>query len=275
MATRPSVLSPTMRRYIIWLILALLAMVILYDCARRARERQAIEATSIAQRDYAEILDEGRLRLLVGYDAFGDGALDSASRANSRGEEGGWIFRFSRLVAPQGIILETLLEDNAQRALDELRRGAVDIIALPMLRTMQVDTLAFRWVEGRTSGPLYLVQRQDSLTLTRQMDLSGRIIHLPNKSQQRLFIEHLSQEMGEEIHIQEHPLYNTEQLISMVQASLIDYTLCTSAERERYEALYPDLNFALPVSHSLRQGWLIRASSPRLADSIGQWMSRL
>ncbi len=66
MATRPSVISPAMRRYIIWLILALLAMVILYDCARRARERQAIEATSVAQRDYAEILDEGRLRLLVG-----------------------------------------------------------------------------------------------------------------------------------------------------------------------------------------------------------------
>ncbi len=123
MATRPSVISPAMRRYIIWLILALLAMVILYDCARRARERQAIEATSVAQRDYAEILDEGRLRLLVGYDAFGDGALDSASRADSRGEEGGWVFRLSRLVAPQGIMLETLLEDNAQRALDELRRG--------------------------------------------------------------------------------------------------------------------------------------------------------
>lgn len=263
-----------LRRYIIWLILSIIAMVILYDCARRAREREQASHIPLV-RDYAEIVQQGRLRLLVGYDAFGQGALDSTSRADAKGEQGGWIFRLSRLVSPQGITLDAILEDNAQRALDLLLATEVDIIALPMLRTMQIDTTAFRWVEGRTSGPIYLVQRQDSLTIDRQMDLSGRTIHLPRESQQRLFIEHLAQEMGEQIHVEEHPLYNTEQLISMVQASLIDYTLCTTQERERYERLYPDLNFALPVSHMLRGGWLVRASSPQLADSIARWMDRL
>lgn len=271
-------LSPSsrkmLRRYIIWLIITVLVMVILYDCSRRARERHGQDSVTLV-RDYPEIAKEGRLRLLVGYEAFGLGALDSTGRADKGGEHGGWIFRLIHLVGAQGISLDALLEDNAQRALDKLQATEVDIVALPLLRTMQVDTTAFRWVEGHTSGPLYLVQRQDSLTIDRQMDLSGRTIYLPRESQQRLFIEHLAQEMGEEIHIEEHPLYNTEQLISMVQASLIDYTLCTAQERERYESLYPSLNFALPVSHMLRGGWLIRASSPQLADSIEQWMDRL
>lgn len=266
--------NKVLRRYMIGLIIAIVAMVILYDCSRRARETYATEHSS-SIRDYTEITAEGRLRLLVGYEAFGDGALDSTSKADSKQERGGWIFRLSRLVSRYGLSLDVTLEDNVQQALDQLLAHEIDIIALPILRTMQIDTTSFRWIEVHTSGPLYLVQRRGMEEIHRQMDLSGRTVHLPRRSQQRLFVEHLSQEMGEDIRVEEHPLYNTEQLISMLQASLIDYTLCTSDERKRYESLFPDLSFSLPVSYNLRQGWLIRASSPQLADSIEQWMRQL
>ena len=145
--------------------------------------------------------------------------------------------------------------------MDELRTGAVDVIARPLAHTVAIDTALFRPFGEATTGPIFLVQRKaDSAThVGRQLDLAGRTITLPEASPLRLFLEHLGEEIGDSIRLAVDPHYATEGLAMLVASGKIPYTAC------------PELDCSLPLSYSLRTTWLLRRSSPQLADSLLSW----
>lgn len=258
-------LSPAgrLRLYGILLIVTLATMAYLYRRAQLA-ETPAESAITLP-RDLAEISAEGRLRILAPYEAFASG--DSTGRAYA-------LARYIGAHTP--LEVEVLLEDNTERALEMLRLGAVDLIAHPFVRTADIDTTQYTWIQGTTSGPLYLVQRADTAHLiTRQLDLADLTITLPEGSPLSLFVHHLAEEIGDSIHINENELYNAEQLIIQVASGDIDYTICSEDQRDTYRALHPNLDFSLPLSYSLRRGWLVRRASLVLRDSIIIWDGKL
>lgn len=253
--------SKRIRLYGVLLLVALVLMGLLYQLARPSGEPRIR-----LPRGYLEVATEGKLRMLTSYDAFVRDSL-------AGGQQG--IYALARQIGQRaGLEVEVLLEDNDDTAMELLRSGRIDVIAKPMVRTASIDSTELVWVQDMTTGPVYLVQRRDSLTyLDKQLDLAGRTIYLPKASPLRIFIDHLSEEIGDSIHIIEDPLYNTEQIIMRVAARSIDYTLCSDAEAQHYRQLFDSLDFDLPVSYSLRRGWLMRRSSPDLVDSLRAWLT--
>lgn len=254
--------STRMRLYLISLLLALGAMGLIARYTNPTE--QADEAQEVA-RDYAEIAQEGKLRILAPY--------TSHTRDESSDSTASLLALSRKLARASGLEVELRLEDNTNQALRLLTLGHVDLIAHPLIRSASIDTMRYRWITETTSGPIYLVQRHDTARLiTRQLDLVEQTIHLPKGSSLALFVHHLADEIGGNIHTTEDELYNTEQLIVLVQSGDISLTLCSEDERKRLEGYFPELDFSLPLSHSLRRGWLVRRSSPQLADSLTSWL---
>ncbi|MDO4691944.1 MAG: transporter substrate-binding domain-containing protein [Porphyromonadaceae bacterium] len=245
------------------LALALGAMLYLAQLRTQLQEQSSVSQTI---RDYPEIAQEGVLRLLAPFNAYDyEGETHQMT---------GGVYRLAQELGKRtGLKIEVVLENGQDRGLQMLLNGEVDLIASPRVRTSGVDTLRYQWVQDRTSGPIYLVGRKDSLSVVHShLDLAGKVITLPKASALRLFVDHLQEEIGEGISIELDPLYSTEQLIILVASGKRDYTLCTSEEAEHYRQKFPDLDITFPMSYSLREGWLARRSSPALVDSLKVWL---
>lgn len=242
-------------------MLAMFALNLLHS--NNQNEQEVIPST----RDYPQIQEAGILRILSTFDNAKPITPSSESLS-------GQVYDLAKDIAQRtNLKVEVVLENNRGKSLDMLERGEVDLIACNRIRTSDIDTLKFSWIKDRTSGPIYLVQRRDTLAqVNDHLNLEGKVITLPQRSHFLLFVRHLEQEMGIDIGIEQDQLYDTEQIIILIASGKKDYTLCTSTEAQLYKALFPSLDFSLPMSYSLRVGWLLRHSSPILADSLSRWL---
>jgi probable glutamine ABC transporter len=250
--------------YIILLLHVIGLMVYLHY--RRSRDAAP---TPTAGRDYPEIRREGTLRLLT---AYTEGGVHAEG-----GELTGAVYTLAKkLQERSGIRVEVILENSWERALQLLSEGGADLVVRPMASTADVDTTRFLLFGQQTSGPLFLVQRRaDSTTLVkRQIELAGRMITLPKGSPFALFIEHLSEEIGDSIHLDVDTLYQAEQLAMRVASGKIAYTVCTHDEAKLFSKAFPELDCSIPLSYSFRTAWLLRHTSLALRDSLSVWMAR-
>lgn len=257
----PFRLTPRLQAYLLALILALGLMYYL-----RPSTPQPSAPQPLSSRDWPEIQREGVLRILSSYSDGGVSVQD--------GERTGTIYELAQeLTARSGLRVEVVLENDWSKATQWLYSGRIDLLARPLAHTSEVDTLHFRPWRVRSAAPLYLVQRRDSAHLIRQqLELAGKQIVLPKASPYQLFLQHLSEEIGETIQLSYDSLYPSEQLAMRVAAGSIGYTLATAQEAARYRKLFPELDCSLPLSYSLREVWLLRRSSPQLADSLSRWI---
>lgn len=254
------------RRLYLYGGLLLLAIVTMIALGRLSREGE-ISLDQPQVRDYPEVAQEGILRILAAFNAYDyRGQTDRMT---------GRVYELAqRLSVRTGLQVDVVLENDPSRGLKMLESGEVDLIASPRIRTLDVDTMRFVWVQDATSGPVYLVYRRDSLQapIRDHIDLKDKTITLPKSSDLRLFVEHLREEIGEGVHLELDPLYSTEQLIILVASGKRAYTLCSSSEAEYYRQKFPELDISLPMSHNLREGWLMRRTSTQLIDSLSIWL---
>lgn len=252
-------------RYLIYGLALLCALGLMYYLRVRTNSASESARSANSERDYPEIRKEGVLRLLT---AYGEGGEVQDGKLT------GLVYELAkRLHQRTGLQVEVVLENSWERALEELRTGAVDVIARPLAHTVAIDTALFRPFGEATTGPIFLVQRKaDSAThVGRQLDLAGRTITLPEASPLRLFLEHLGEEIGDSIRLAVDPHYATEGLAMLVASGKIPYTACSEEDARRLAEKLPELDCSLPLSYSLRTTWLLRRSSPQLADSLLSW----
>ena len=251
------------------LYLVLLLLVVAVMLYLRTHSGGEVSPPPTAGRDYPEIRREGTLRLLT---AYTEGGVHAEG-----GELTGTVYTLAKkLQERSGLRVEVILENSWERALQLLSDGGADLVVRPMASTADVDTTRFLLFGQQTSGPLFLVQRRaDSTTLVkRQIELAGRTITLPKGSPFALFIEHLSEEIGDSIHLDVDTLYQAEQLAMRVASGKITYTVCTDTEAKAFSKAFPELDCSIPLSYSFRTAWLLRHTSLALRDSLSVWMAR-
>lgn len=252
-------------RYVVYATALLLALGLMLYLRSLRSATDWVGETPLAERDYPEIREEGVLRLLT---AYGEGGVVK------EGQLTGAVYELAqRLHRRTGLQVEVVLEDSWDKALELLRTGRVDVLTRPMAHTVAIDTALFRTFGEATTGPIFLVQRRnDSITrVARQLDLAGRTITLPASSPLTLFLDHLGEEVGDSIRLSVDPHYGTEGLAVLVASGKIAYTACTEDEAKRLATQLPELDCSLPLSYSLRTAWLLRRTSPQLADSLRAW----
>lgn len=248
--------------YIVLLIVGLGGMYYL-------RTQLSLSKTPDSPRDYADISREGTLRLQATYNA--------SERNSTSTDDLGHIQQLAHKISQvSGLTVDVVLENSRDKAMKMLLDRKIDILTQTFVHTSEIDTTAIRLLKEHFSGPLYLVQRRDSLTrITRQIDLAGKTITLPLASRLGIFVKHLSEEIGDSIQIAEDPVYDTEQLMIQIASKTIDYTLCTADEARYYATRFEDLDFSLPIAYSMRSAWVIRRESVVLADSLSNWLNRI
>ncbi len=251
------------KRYIFGLLFGgIILLLLAFWLSSEAKDKEL----KASERDYQEVLDSKSLRILTSYSAYA---------RDDKKEQEGLKKLISYLKAKKGLAVVLQQENKRSLALEKLLAGEVDLLADKIVLTARIDTNKFAFLNEEFCEPIYLVQRADSLSLKTQLELANKDVYLPKASELRLFVEHLSREISEPVNIKVDELYTTEQLILKVLDAKIDYTLCSADEAKYYSAKFPELDFSLPISFSLRRAWLVRKSSPVLRDSLETYLKRL
>ncbi len=220
---------------------------------------------STLPRDLEEIRQEGKLRLIAPYSFIPVDSLRDKGVQNLS-----FIRKLSNL---SKLEVQLIFEDNVMKAIQLLLQGKADAVLSAVEKTSQLDSLPIDWITEDATKPIYLVQKQDTVhRVNKHSELNGKEITIPRHSPYKLFIRHLSDDLGINVKCKEDSLYNTEQLIMLVNAGKLSYTICDGEEVEYYKKHFPSLNYELPMSHALRRGWVVRRQSPVLKDSLLHWL---
>lgn len=253
----------------LWLYVALLlmALVAMFLLARAMRSSDTLSRGEV--RDYPQIVQEGKLRLIIPYaerEGLGEQAPEDIRQA----------YELSALLSRKvQLEVELIHQASYAEALALLLEGQADAIAGGYIHNATQDTTLILPVALRQGKPLYLVQRAGGDALTNQMELAGCTIHLPRSRAWDIYVQHLAEELSVPIHAAHRDDADVPDLMQAVASGKIDYTLATQDEAQHYLSTMDSLEARLPLTLSLRQGWLVRRSSPILRDSLEHWLSSL
>lgn len=182
-------------------------------------------------------------------------------------------------------IMESLARDHglnvkytpfstAERAYQGLASGRFDIVISdnPVTADMRGH---FIYTDPVAVDRQVLIQLCDSTgmpPITSQDQLGGDTVWIAAGSQYRQRIINLSHEIGDTIHIVEHPDYGTEQLVMLTALGEIPRTVINASAAKKLLHHYPWLNSDIAISFNQFQAWAINPNRTDLRDSLNLWL---
>jgi len=202
-----------------------------------------------------------------------------------RGEPMGYQYEMLKAFAKYlNVKLEIKIINNLDNSFNCLDENECDLLAVGLTvtkeRSNQVDL----------SDPLsqtrqMLVQRkpenwrkmatmdQINRSLIRNpLDLAGKTIHIQKQTSFRNRLINLSDEIGADIHIIEHPDASVEELIEMVESGEIELTVCDEHIGLVNQKYYPDIDVKTAISFPQNIAWAVKKGSNALLDTINLWL---
>ena len=221
--------------------------------------------------DFEEISEAGGLNVGTDYNSIGYFVSGDTVR-------GFQLEMLQALEMEWGIRVNLFIENSLEDNLKGLSDKRYDLIARSIpVNTELKEQIAF--TVPITLNKLVLVQRKaefnDSIEPIRQhLDLAKRTIHVPFESPAILRLNNLSHEIGDTIFIVEDPVYEVEQLVIMVAAGDVDFTVCDEKIAMRLAETLPEIDVETDISFTQLESWAVRDDSPVLLDSLNNWLSR-
>ena len=87
-------------------------------------------------------------------------------------------------------------------------------------------------------------------------------------------LDNLSYEIGDTIYVKQDDTYEAEQLVMIVAAGEIDYTVCDEKLAVRMAERFPEIDIDTDISFTQLESWAVRKDSPQLLDSLNAWFKR-
>ena len=183
-----------------------------------------------------------------------------------------------------GVKLEIKIINNLESSFDCLNEDECDLIAVGLTVTKERSNIV------DFSSPLsqtrqVLVQRKpDNWRKMRTMDeinshlirnplnLAGKTIYIQKNTIFYSRLNNLSDEIGADINIIEHPDATVEELITMVSKGEIDYTVCDEHIALVNKKYYPDIDVRTPISFPQHIAWAVKKGANGLLDTINFWL---
>ncbi|MDD2436022.1 MAG: transporter substrate-binding domain-containing protein [Massilibacteroides sp.] len=223
------------------------------------------------KRDYPEIVEEGILRIVTGYNQTG--------YYITRDTIEGFQYELCQAISDiSGLEVQISLGTRLSENFRLLSEGKYDVIAqnIPITSDRKED---FLFTDPIVLNKQVLVQRSkgnDSVPLIRsQLDLAKKRVYIPEGSPALVRIHNLEDEIGDSIYVVEEKIYSEEQLIIRVTKGEIDYAVCDQQVAETYHCLYPDLDIDTDISFTQLQAWAVRNDALVLRDSLNSWIRRI
>lgn len=223
-------------------------------------------------RDYPQIHDEGKLRIVTEYNQ--SGYYLSGDKIE------GFQYELSKAIAElSGLEVLIYLDMSLEKSLDGLSKNQYDIIAqnIPVTSEMKQNYL---FVDPIVLNKHVLVQRtakdnNEIQPIRNHIDLAKKTLYIPKNSPASLRLLNLQHEIGDTIFIIEDPLYSTEQLIIMVAKGDIDYAVCDQHIALLSQKQFPEIDIQTDISFTQLQSWAIRKNAPVLLDSLNSWFNTI
>ncbi len=250
--------------YLVLLTIAAVTMVMLWQLNRKE--------TIVPVRDYAQIRQEGILRLITEYDQSGYYIAGDTIE--------GFQYELSQAIANlSGLEVQTQLEMSLTESFKELSDNSCDVIARNIPITSELKE-HYLFTDPIVLNKQVLIQRteaiNDSTQLVRsQLDLAGKTIYIPEDSPALLRLSNLAHEIGDTIYVIEDELYSGEQLAIMVAKGDIDYAVCDQQVARKAKQQLEDIDIDTDISFTQLQSWAVRKDSPILLDSLNSWLNQL
>jgi membrane-bound lytic murein transglycosylase F len=176
--------------------------------------------------------------------------------------------------ASQGLDLKIKVAENITRLEEMLQAGEADLVAYPvqMDHTMKNKYL-FCGVEQQNH--LVIVQRANKgdTILNDVTQLIGKEVWVKKDSRYHERLKSLNKELGGGIIIRniERDTITTEDLIEMVSLGKIRYTVSENNLARLNRTYYRNIHIRLAISFPQRASWIVRKSSPALAQAVNEW----
>lgn len=256
-------------------LILLLILVFTGACNSGGQKKGGKEAAQKVP-DLEEILTAGKIRVVTNY--------NSTNYFVYKGQPMGYQFELLQEFATFiGVKLEVTVNNDLQTNFEALQNGLIDIIAsnLPVMRESE-DYIAY--TAPHSFSRQVLVQQayssdqkgsnniQYNTLIRNQLGLAGKSIYVQKGSAYVQRLRNLANEIGDSIHIVEIPDYEVEQLVELVAAGEIPYTVCDENLAIVNLNFYPNLDVETPVSFPQKQAWAVNKNAPELLNAINNWM---
>lgn len=171
------------------------------------------------------------------------------------------------------LYVQVIPEMDLHKQLLGLTRGQYDLAIGAIASTQAVkDTLLMTRPLLQTQQ--VLIQRKPG-TVHSLLDLAGDTIFIPVNSPAVKRIHHLSEEIGDSIHVVEVAGYGEEQLMAMVAAGEISLTVCNLQTASVLMDSLPQLAGLMPISFTQFYAWGIPKHNPELREALNKWIDSI
>jgi membrane-bound lytic murein transglycosylase F len=230
--------------------------------------------------DLDQIKNRGKLVALTGYNSY--------SYFVYRGQPMGFEYDLvSQLAKSLDLNLEIVIVKEINKMLEMLNNGEGDIIAYNLTVTKErAEKVSFTKHHNTTVQTL--IQRKpdnwrdmklheiENALIRDPIELEGKTIHVESGSAYISRLQNLSDEIGGEINIVEaEPEISTEELIEMVAAGVIDFTVADENIARLHQAYYSNLDSGTKVSLRQRIAWAVKKGSGELLSTVNTWLEEV
>jgi membrane-bound lytic murein transglycosylase F len=260
------------------LLILFLISFFLLSCGERDESNNTKPTKRISDLD--QIKNRGKLVALTGYNSY--------SYFVYRGQPMGFEYDLvSQLAESLDLDLEIVIVKEINKMFEMLNNGEGDIIAFNLTVTKErakqvsftkhhnttVQTLVQRKPDNWRDMKLHEIEE----TLIRNpIELEGKTIHVESGSAYLSRLENLSEEIGGDINIVvAEPELSTEELIEMVAAGVIDYTVADENIARLHQAYYSNIDTGTKVSLPQRIAWAVRKDSDELLNTVNFWLEEM
>lgn len=175
-----------------------------------------------------------------------------------------------------GLKLTVKVATNPARLIEMLNEGVADLVAFPIPIHQQLKAGTIYCGQERVSQQV-LVQREKKgrKPLTDVTQLIGKEVYVKANTRFSERLANLNEELGGGILIHEVTAdsITTEDLIEQVSQGKIAYTVTDDQVARLNKTYFWNLHIGLKISFPQRCSWVVRRSSPLLADAINTWAS--
>ncbi|MCL2650637.1 MAG: transporter substrate-binding domain-containing protein [Candidatus Azobacteroides sp.] len=253
-----------MKRTIYFLLIAIGFAILcwsVYAYKYKKKENQAVHL------DLPQIKETGQLTALT--------LSSSVTYFIYKGEEMGYDYELIKSFAEsQNLNLKIKVAENENRLMEMLEAGEGDVVAYNIPVT-NPNKEKFIYCGQEIINKQVLVQRTDkkNTILTDVTELIGKDVWVIDKTKYYQRLVNLNNELGGGINIRdiEKDTVSVEDLIEMVSAGTIPYTLSDNDIAKLNKTYYSNININLEVSHPQRSSWVVNKASPQLAKALDEW----
>jgi membrane-bound lytic murein transglycosylase F len=260
-------------------ILIIVLFTFLVSCNREKviKEKDTKIALQSTDRVLKRVLDSKKLVATTDY--------NSTNYFIYRGEPMGYQYDLLKSFADfLNVKLEIKIINDVESSFECINNDQCDLIALGLTVTKERNRF-INFSEPLSQTRQMLIQRKpDNWRKMQTMDeieshlirdplmLAGKTVHIQKNTIFKSRLENLSDEIGADIEIVEHPEATVEELIDMVAKGKIDYTISDEHIALVNRKYYPDIDVNTAISFTQDIAWAVKKDANCLLDTLNYWL---